>query len=187
MRLAWPHFMSRHQPRLPEDRRVLEEVIFAHYRRDPRIRTVLFVGCDSYTAHYQKRHFGSHEYWTLDAQPAQRRFGARQHVTARLESLATHFPARFFDLIICNGVYGWGLNRREDCERAFAQCAACLADSGQLLLGWNDLPKWDPAPLAEVRSLELLAEDTFLPLGTCRYVTDTAYRHTYNFYRNRAA
>jgi hypothetical protein len=180
MRLAW------HRQRLPEDRRVLEEVIFVQYRRDPRVRTVLFVGCASYTAHYQDRHFASHDYWTLDAELAQRRFGARQHVTARLETLTTHFPLRYFDLIICNGVYGWGLNRREDCEIAFAQCAACLADGGQLVLGWNDLPKWDPAPLAEVRSLAEFAEDMFPPLGTCRYVTGTPYRHTYNFYRIRA-
>src|SRR5258708_37559503 len=103
MRLAWRH------PRLPEDRRVLEEVIFLHYCRDPRVRTVLFVGCASYTAHYQDRYFASHDYWTLDAEPGQRRFGARQHVTARLETLTAHFPLGYFDLIICKGVYGWGL------------------------------------------------------------------------------
>jgi SAM-dependent methyltransferase len=181
------HVLGRERGALAEDRRILEEVIFAHYRRDASIKTVLFVGCESYTAHYQQRHFASHDYRTLDPDPARSRFGARQHVVARLEQLQEHFPAGFFDLILCNGVYGWGLDRLEDCETALLQCEQCLAPGGHLLFGWNDVPKWDPAPLAAIRGLSRFSKYEFPPLGTSRYLTETPYRHTYSFYRKRAS
>jgi SAM-dependent methyltransferase len=173
--------------KLAEDRRVLENIIFAHYRDDADIRTVLFVGCESYTAHYQRTHFAAHEFWTLDPNEAHRRFGARRHVVARLEELGLQFPPGTFNLIICNGVYGWGLDRLADCEAAIQQCHLCLAEGGHLLLGWNDLAKWDPAPLAKVSALARFSEYTFPPLGTWQYLTDTSYRHTYSFYRKSAS
>jgi len=170
-------------PMLTEDRRVLEQIVFAHFRNDPRIQTVLFVGCDSYTAHYERRYFAGHNYWTLDPDPTVSRFGAKQHVIARLEDLGRHFSRGFFDLIICNGVYGWGLNSAEDCEAAISQCHACLADAGHLLIGWNDVPGRDPAPLSEVRSLSRFSKQRFPAFGAWQHRTNTPNRHTYCFYQ----
>lgn len=172
-------------PMMTEDRRVLERIIFQHYRRDPQIKKVLFVGCELYTAHYQRYYFAAHDYWTVDSDLTRRKFGARQHITARLEELGRFFPSGFFNLIICNGVYGWGLNKLEDCEAAISQCHACLADAGHMLLGWNDVPERDPIPLSLVTSLALFAPYMFPDFGACRYLTDTPYRHTYNFYQKR--
>jgi hypothetical protein len=170
-------------PLLTEDRRVLEQIIFAHYRDDSRIKTVLFVGCHWYTAHYQWRYFAAHDYWTIDPDPTRRRFGARRHVVARLEELGQHFPTGFFDLIVCNGVYGWGLDRGEDCDIAMSECYLCLAPAGHLVLGWNDLPQRDPVPLANVTSLSQFLPYSFPAFGTWQYLTDTPHRHTYRFYQ----
>lgn len=84
-------------PMLTEDRRVLEQIIFAHFCREPRIKAVLFVGCDSYTAHYQRRYFANHNYWTIDPNANCRRFGSKQHIVARLEELGGYFSKEFFD------------------------------------------------------------------------------------------
>jgi hypothetical protein len=37
-------------------------------------------------------------------------------------------------------------------------------------------------PLGEIASLKRFRTFLFPPLGVCRYVTDTPYRHTYDFY-----
>ena len=161
-------------PMLTEDRRVLEQVIFEHYRHEPAIKRVLFVGCDSYTAH---------DFWTIDPNPNCRRFGAIQHLVARLEDIGRHFPHAFFDLIICNGVYGWGLDHPDDCDTALLQCHSCLASRGHLIMGWNDVPGRDPAPLSAVPSLSRFSDYDFPGLGGSRYLTDTPYRHTYWFFR----
>jgi hypothetical protein len=67
------------------DRRVLEKIIIPGYLADPAVKTVLFVGCDNYSAHYSRLYFSQHEYWTLEPEPKLRRYGARRrHVIAPL-------------------------------------------------------------------------------------------------------
>jgi SAM-dependent methyltransferase len=166
-----------------EDRKILEQTIFGHFRLNPLIRTVLFVGCDTYTMHYQSRYFATRNYWTIEPDAARRKFGAKQHVVTTLEELAGHFPADFFDLIICNGVFGWGLNSLDQCERAFAQCYLCLAPNGYLLFGWDDIPQRTPVPLAKITSLARFRKFPFPAFDSWRYLTDTPYRHTFDFYQ----
>jgi hypothetical protein len=76
-------------PMHTEDRRILERIILAHYRGDPRIKTVRFVGCDWYTAHYQRRYFAAHDDWTIDPDPTRRKFSAKQHVVRAWKSSYT--------------------------------------------------------------------------------------------------
>jgi SAM-dependent methyltransferase len=170
-------------PMETEDRRVLEQIIFPHYLADRNVRRVLFVGCDWYTRHYQHFYFANVDYWTIEPAMEKRKFGAKQHIVAPLETLSAHFPPEMFDLIVCNGVYGWGLNRREQCESAFAQCYAHLRKGGYLLLGWDDIPERNPLSLADIESLQQFSKETVAALGSWRYLTDTPYRHTYDFYR----
>jgi SAM-dependent methyltransferase len=178
----------RHLLHLPtrmetEDRRVLEDIIFPHLRELSGIRSVLFVGCDWYTRHYQRAYFPGTDYWTIDPAPSAKKFAGRQHIVAPLELLDEYFPEKRFDLILCNGVFGWGLNGREQCEQAFAASHSRLADGGRFILGWDDIPARTPVPLAEIESLQRFRPEPFAPLGGWRYLTDTPYRHTYDFYR----
>ena len=90
------------------DRDALEQVILPAYAARPDIKAVLFVGCAWYTHHY-KSMLPGREYWTIDPDPWKKRFGARRHIVAGLESVDAHIAASRLDLIICNGVFGWGL------------------------------------------------------------------------------
>jgi SAM-dependent methyltransferase len=166
-----------------EDRRVLEQIVFPGLLADSSIDAGLFVGCDWYTKQYERLFSPKVDYWTIDPDPARRKYGAKQHVIAPLEQLERHFPPGRFDLIICNGVYGWGLDGRVASESAFAQGHARLRDGGLFLLGWDDLPARTPVPVDELDSLNLFTPWRFPALDTSRYVTDTPYRHTYAFYR----
>lgn len=165
------------------DRMVLEQSVFPYYSQAEAIRRLLFVGCGTYTAHYQRLFFPNKDFWTLEPDPAAARYGARQHVIAPLEQLERHFPANHFDLIICNGVFGWGLDQFDQCDAAFAQCHSRLAEEGHFLFGWDDVPRRTPVALETLSSLKRFRPYTFPPLNTSRFVTDTPYRHTYAFYR----
>lgn len=170
-------------PMHTEDRRVLESIIFPYFTALTEVRSVLFVGCDWYTRHYQPVFFAAHEFWTIDPAPRARKFGGRRHVVAPLEALGRHCADEYFDLIVCNGVYGFGLDTLTQCEQAFAACHASLRAGGYFLLGWDDIPARTPVPLADVANLRLFQPFTFPPLGTWRYLTETPYRHVYDFYR----
>jgi SAM-dependent methyltransferase len=169
-------------PMETEDRRVLERVIFPYFLSLADVARVLFVGCDWYTRHYGPVFFGSCSFWTLDPAPRARKFAGRNHVVAPLEALHRHFPADSFDLIICNGVYGFGLDTLSQCEEAFAACHSRLRAGGYFLLGWDDIPARTPVPLADIASLRLFHHFTFPGFQAWRYRTDTPYRHTYDFY-----
>ncbi len=165
------------------DRIILEQQIFPLYRGDPAIHSVLFVGCDGCTAHYQRDFFPDAHFVTIEPDPRMRHFGSDHHVVARLENLGTYFGPDFFDLVICNGVYGWGLDSLEQCEAAFAQCHRCLDEGGHLLLGWDDVPRHVPVPLECIPSLKQFRKYDFPAFGASTYRTDTLYRHTYSFFR----
>jgi hypothetical protein len=77
------------------------------------------------------------EYWTIDASAKARKFGARRHRVAGLEKLDQHFPERYFGVLYCNGVYGFGLDAAPDIERAVEMCWSRLRDGGYFIFGWK--------------------------------------------------
>src|SRR5262249_35682745 len=83
-------------PMATEDRKVLEQVIFGYYAERAEFRSVLFVGCQWYTKHYQSSYFPQHDYWTIEPSEQARKYGSRQHVVAPLERLDQFFPEGYF-------------------------------------------------------------------------------------------
>ncbi|HVK06618.1 MAG TPA: class I SAM-dependent methyltransferase, partial [Armatimonadaceae bacterium] len=164
--------------------RLLEQVILPDLARRAELRRVLFVGCAWYTESYE-RFFPGREYWTLDLDPEQARFGARggRHLVDSASRVAGHFAPASLDLIVLNGVYGWGLDARDDLEEAFGGFRACLRPGGLLLVGWNDVPEHTPVPLESIDALKPFAPWVFAPLGGARIPTDTELRHTFDFYQ----
>jgi len=162
------------------DRQLLEEFILPTFSLDRSIRRVLFCGCARYTQAYEGL-FPHSEYWTLDPSPRRQRFGSKLHVVDRLEALNRHAVGPF-DLIICNGVLGWGINDPEQAEAAIRAAHAALASCGRLLLGWNDV-----APRNRVRPEHITALAAFTPAPLSRFGARVRvpgwHRHVFDFYR----
>jgi SAM-dependent methyltransferase len=168
-----------------DDRRVLEQIIFPHYLALPETQRILFVGCDWYTKHYARAFFHGRDFHTIDVSPKARKFGAKKHIVGSLSRLDEHFAEGHFDIILCNGVYGFGLDGVAECELAFDRCWGCLREGGYFILGWDDIPARTPVPLEGIAALNRFERDP-MGSGSWRYETDTPYRHTYDFYRKRA-
>jgi SAM-dependent methyltransferase len=165
------------------DRRVLEDDILGGLARlpafgDGRRPRVLFVGCDWYTAHYPSL-WPQADFTTIEPDAAKARHGAQRHFGDVLQNLGRHVAPSSFDVIVCNGVYGWGLDKPGDVETAFRACIEALAPGGVLVLGWNDVPRRDPVPLRQVRALDALQPWTMPGVGQRIEVPGSAARHTY--------
>jgi spermidine synthase len=106
---------------------------------------------------------------------------------APLQDLGWHFQPRTLDLIICNGVYGWGLNKRSEIEASFTECRESLREDGILIIGWDDCEPLNPCPLSTWQCLRGFRPFVFPPLQTSEFVTATSHRHTYSFYRRPRA
>jgi len=165
-----------------EDRRVLEQIIFPYILSEKQYQQILFVGCQWYTRGYNKRFEEEKNYWTIDIDPKRTRYGAKQHIVDGMQNMRKHIPAATLDLILCNGVFGWGLDAKGEVERGFQACFDCLRKGGVLVIGWDDIDEQRPFRLDECRSLEQFKPFPFPPLATARYVTDTPYHHIFDFY-----
>lgn len=163
------------------DRIVLEQSIIPFFVSKDDFRSILFVGCDWFTLHY-KEFFITKEYWTMDIDKTKRRFGSKMHIVDALKNLSHHFSDNYFDVIIVNGVIGWGLNDRKDIEESLDNCFRCLRKKGVLVVGWNDIPERRPFYLEELQSLRKFMHYHFEPLYNWRYLTKNPNRHTFDFY-----
>ncbi len=168
------------------DRDVLEKTILPYFAQDPQFQRILFIGCDWYTRAYS-RLFAGKEYWTLEMKPSRRKFGAVLHITDRCQNTARYFDPSSLDVIVMNGVFGYGLNEREDVEQTLAGFHCCLRDQGIFVLGWNDVSSCRPMPLEDIEGLRRFEPYAFPPLGSAHYLTPTHNRHTFSFYRKPLA
>jgi len=173
--------------RLPtEDRRILERIILPYFAARPEYGRVLFVGCSWYTRAYASM-FRERQYSTMDIDPAKARWGApHRHYCESLTRVDGLFGEASLDLIVCNGVFGWGLDEEAEVEAAFRGCHACLRPDGILILGWNDVPAHRPFPPEQSRALQMFSPFRFPPLDSSRHQTATRNRHTYGFYVREA-
>ena len=170
------------------DRQLLEDTLLAGYAADATLRTLLFVGCDWYTQDYVEVFApGRQRFVTVDIDPAKARFGAPGHLVAPMQEIARHFAAGSVDVIVANGVYGFGIDDRRELAAAFAAAREVLRPGGTLVLGWNDVPAlapFDPQALAGEAGFE---PSPASPLGAWRTTTDTPLRHTYDSYARSGA
>ena len=164
-----------------DDRRLLERVILPHVAGRSDFARILFVGCDWYTRGYA-RFFEQREFWTMDVDPAKRRYGSDRHIADCVSRVDRHFGRGALDAVVCNGVFGWGLDERNAVERTFWAFRRVMRRGALFILGWNDVPTLTPFPLEECRSLALYAPYEFPPLRASRFMTTTPNRHTYAFY-----
>ncbi len=177
-----PLYRLRFQLQYKPDRHVLEEVIFPALLAKEDVRRVLFVGCAWYTRAYGKR-FHDREFWTIDVDERMQRYAGDRHIVASITTIDEHFEPGSLDVVICNGVVGFGLDSEEDCDRAFYGAFRCLRPGGLLIIGWDDAAGCRPAvPLEDLTSLRAFQPCTLPPFPSWRYPTFSSLGHTFDFY-----
>ena len=167
---------------ISHDRVILEQCILPHFARDLAVHKVLFVGCSAYTRKY-KEFFGAQEYWTIDPKRVKRKYGSERHIVDSIINIRKHVVKNYFDVVIMNGVIGFGLNRIRDIERAVDASYEVLASGGVLLVGWNDTARRTPIDIRAVQAIGKFCEYRFDPLQACHYRTEGWQHHTFSFYR----
>lgn len=136
---------------------------------------ILWVGCRRYTRNYGSllQRDGA-ECWTTDIEPAHAQWGQPgRHFTWDLTAIDTLLAPNSFDTVLCNGVFGFGIDTRAAQLAALRAMAAILKPGGRLLLGWNTDRVEDPLTLDFVSSA--FVPDTSLALGPRHAVPAAGY------------
>lgn len=171
------------------NRRFLEQQIFGYLNSlpaDPRHPgRCLFLGMGEYTWHYPR--LLRPDFYSLDMDPAQAMYGAPgRHLTGSATEMATFYDAGFFDVVVANGLIGYGLNDQAGYERMLQQCHAVLKPGGLLILGYNDTPERAPFPV-HIDALGLFTP--FVPpipgVDQPRHPMRDKYHHVFIFARRR--
>jgi SAM-dependent methyltransferase len=144
---------------------------------------ILWVGCRRYTKEYGSllsRNGG--ECWTTDIEMTHAKWGeAGRHFTWDLTSIDRLIAAGSFDSVLCNGVFGFGVDTRPSQLAALKAMGSILKPGGRLLLGWNTDRVEDPLTFEFVQSA--FVADAPTARGARMAVPEAAY--VYDFLRRR--
>jgi SAM-dependent methyltransferase len=172
----------------PPDRRLLEREILPAIAANEANQRILSVGLGWYTTTYST-YFERKTFVTIDIDESRAVFAANPHIVGDLRNLSQYFDANeFFDVILMNGVIGYGLDTVEDVDRALAQCAARLCKGGLLLLGVNEEIKTH-VDLAHVPAQALFEPTPFGRWPAARVMVEIPFpqrTHTFLFWRKKA-
>jgi hypothetical protein len=129
------------------DRKFLVNSIFPAVKRI-QPRKLLFVGCKRYTAGYcSSLGAAGVECWTIDIDAASARWGAgNKHIIGDFQTIESQCDV-LFDVVIMNGVFGFGLDTVEQMERSLAVLWRIVRTEGFIVLGWNSDRTIDPSTL----------------------------------------
>ncbi len=99
---------------------------------------VLFVGTAPYTHHFERLFRRSREqYTTIDPRGGTAVWGARNHIAAPIQEIGRHRAPHYFDCIILNGIFGFGIDEIDDQRATIKILHDALAPGGLLMVGWN--------------------------------------------------
>lgn len=171
-------FKDRKIERLPS-RIFLDRTVVPALAADGR-RRMLAVGTRSYIRTFYERCTGAGiAVWSIDLDPAAAKHGAPDgHMIGNVCDIATLAAGKTFDVILLNGVLGWGLNDPDEAARALEAMQQVAEPGAVILVGWNP----GRTSGAEVRAVQerlqrtslgnIPAEIAFAPAGR-------AQRHTH--------
>jgi SAM-dependent methyltransferase len=142
---------------------------------------ILWIGCRRYTKGYGRmltKHGG--ECWTTDIEPKHAKWGRKhRHFTCDVVRIDELIPSEAFDTVLCNGVFGFGVDTCEAQLAALQAMGGILKPGGRLLLGWNTERVEDPGGLAYVRAA--FVGDDLLGRGPLDEIPEAGY--VYRFLR----
>lgn len=162
------------------DRATLRTILlpaFSHYS------PLLWIGCRRYTKScYAELEQRGAICWTMDIDPDAAEWGrSGRHVVGNLLKVDGLFPPHYFHAILCNGVFGFGINELADQQLAVRAMRRVIKPHGILLLGWNTDKTGDPV---ESGLLEPLFEHSGLP-GIEARIEVEACTHVYDVFHAR--
>jgi SAM-dependent methyltransferase len=144
---------------------------------------ILWIGCRRYTRGYSTLlERGGGQCWTTDIEPSHARWGAPgRHFTWDLLAIDQLLAPESFDTVLCNGVFGFGVDTRASQLQALQAMHAILKPGGRLLLGWNTDRVEDPLTF----DLVLTTFELDDPTGRGARITIPEAGYVYDFLRRK--
>lgn len=170
------------------NRTFLEHEIFGYLNRcygsEDKHRKLLFIGIDKHNWHYHR--LLQLQFHTIEIKPKNAVYGQPgHHVVGSATQLPDHYSPETFDVVIANGLIGFGLNSPDDFELLLAGSYHILKPGGVFVLGYNNTPHRLGFAIDNVKSFQYF--EPFTPdiddVKGPYHAIDDEFRHTYLFLR----
>jgi SAM-dependent methyltransferase len=163
-------------------RKCLEFRLFPYFHDSDDFQTILLVGVAPCTQHYGEYFKHKKAVYSIDVDPKRAAFGVPgYHTTDFIENIEKYFKDNYFDSVLMNGVYGWGLDKEESLIKAIGAIKRILRRGGVLLFGWDKVPKYDPLDLDSKSYFRDFVKIEIS--GASRIELDNKHHHIFDFYR----
>jgi SAM-dependent methyltransferase len=119
----------------------------------------------------------------MEISPYEAQYGGATHIIDSCENIAQHFQPDSLDVVVFNGVYGFGLNQLSAINHTLQAIYRSLCPNGLFIFGWNDLPAMAPYRIEELTGLDAFEPYVFPPIQKAIHESDSKNRHRFHFYR----
>ena len=122
-----------------QDRYFLELKIFPFLNKIKisNHETLLFIGVAAYTKHYYQ--IINYKTYTIDLHKNNTKYGnGIYHTHGNAIDLSKIYNSNNFNVIIANGLLGYGINNLTDFNKFLFECFKCIANGGMLVIGFNN-------------------------------------------------
>lgn len=135
------------------DRRYMKEVMLPAIR-GAKCDNILLVGTRRYTVDYPKRlQNDGTTVWTIDYDREAERWGNGSfHRTTDVREVDQVLAAGCFDVVLANGILGFGIDQPADVKAMTDAVARLLKPGGFLMLGWDADRAPDPTLNHDIRA-----------------------------------
>ncbi len=168
--------------RLREDRRVLEKEIIPRLKKALTTlerQHVLSIGVDWHCLHYREFFpFPKYDFSTIDCDASK-----KPTIVCRMQEMHKHFPFEYLNIVLCNGVVGWGINDQEEVLKAFWSLFQAMSKGGVVVVGVDMLTTSGHLVANEIK--EAGFEPYWLKDVGTHFYTKTSYRHLYMFFQKK--
>ena len=122
-----------------EDRVFMEESILPALACLPDGTTILFVGIEWYTSHYERYFYNSGvTFITCDIELSYSSYGSTMgHITSDIQNITRIMGLDVYDVVIITGVFGYGVDTEEQFHKTIENLYSIIKDKGILLVGWD--------------------------------------------------
>ena len=146
----------------------------------------LFIGLDKHNWHYDR--LLDPDFYSIDLNPRNAAYGQpNRHVVGSATELSSYYRPNSFDVVIANGLIGFGLDTEEAFNQLMFECHRVLASDGMLVLGYNDKPDRLNFNIEQATGYQVFK--TFEPgiagMTGARHVVADGFQHCYVFLRPR--
>ncbi|MDQ3842855.1 MAG: hypothetical protein M3342_02405, partial [Bacteroidota bacterium] len=105
---------------------------------------ILYVGCAPYSWDSLKSFNRGVELFTIDNKVRNIIWGGERHFVADIQSIDKLVQPASFDLVLLNGIFGYGINTEAEQTTTYRALHTILKPGGLLLIGWNYDRSTDP-------------------------------------------